>query len=363
MSDTVDLIDEAAFVPEHWKRVLQEASDLSASASAQIFFFSDSSPPRGTTLDNLRPLFEEFIKGGSWTSSASVQKMYNLRPASFVRVEDFLSAEEIERDPARIMLRKFGIGAHLCTTIPMPTGELAMFVFQKWIKDGSYGQDEIDRLDALRPHLARASLVAARLRVERAEATTYALDLMGLPAAVLFANGRVMAANPRLERMDAALPPAASGGLTIADSGANRLFQEAVTRMGRTDPAVGPILVPAIGGGAAFIIHLLPLGRGVHDLFGGPEILLLATPIAPSQPAPSASLLNALFALTPAEARLATDLTSGLTLAQSAAKHGVTVKSARTYLGRIFHKTGTHRQGQLIAVLKTVQPLVSPLSE
>ncbi|WP_027168427.1 hypothetical protein [Mesorhizobium sp. WSM3224] len=72
----------------------------------------------------------------------------------------------------------------------------------------------------------------------------------------------------------------------------------------------------------------------------------------------SASLLNALFDLTPAEARLAADLAAGLTLSETAAPGGITVKSARTYLERVFQKTGTHQQSQLVAMLKTLQPLV-----
>ncbi|RUU51889.1 helix-turn-helix transcriptional regulator, partial [Mesorhizobium sp. M2C.T.Ca.TU.009.01.2.1] len=179
MIDLIETIYEAAFVPERWNAVLQKASGLSNAASAQVFFFSDDGPPRGTTLDNLRPLFDEFIKGDFWKFCDSVQKMCGLQPASFVRVDDFLSPDEIKRDPARIMLREFGIGAHLCTAIPMPTGELATFVFQKWIRDGGFAQPEVDGLDALRPHLARASLVAGRLRVERAAAATSALDLLG----------------------------------------------------------------------------------------------------------------------------------------------------------------------------------------
>ena len=63
--------------------------------------------------------------------------------------------------------------------------------------------------------------------------------------------------------------------------------------------------------------------------------------------------------LTPAEARLAPDLPAGLTLAETAARGGVTVKSARTYLERVFQKTGTHQQSQLVAMLKTLQPLAS----
>ena len=149
MTDLIERIYEAAFVPERWNAVLQEASDLSASASAQIFFFSEHGPPRGTTLENLRPLFDKFIKGDTWKFCDSAQKMCAVQPASFVRVDDFMTPEEIARDPARIMLREFGIGEHLCTAVVMPTGELATFVFQKWIGDGRHRQEEIDRLDAL----------------------------------------------------------------------------------------------------------------------------------------------------------------------------------------------------------------------
>jgi DNA-binding CsgD family transcriptional regulator len=361
MIDLIECIYEAAFVPELWSAVLRQASELSASASAQIFFFSENSPPRGTTLENLRPLFDEFIKGDTWKFCDSAQKMCALQPASFVCVDDFMTQEEIARDPARVMLREFGIGAHLCSAVAMPTGELATFVFQKWIGDGKHGRAEINRLDTLRPHLARASLVAARLGIERAEATASALEIMGLPAAVLSASGRVMASNARLQRMDRTFLPVAHGGLAIADGGANRLFQQAVIGISRTTAAVCSIPVPAEGSEAAFVVHLLPLRRAAHDIFAGADILVLATPIVPSKLVPSASLLNALFDLTPAEARLAMDLAGGLTLSDSAVRHAVTVKTARTYLERIFRKTGTSRQSQLVNMLRAVQPpLVSP---
>jgi DNA-binding CsgD family transcriptional regulator len=356
MTDLIERIYEAAFVPERWNDVLQEASNLSASASAQIFFFSENGPPRGTTLENLRPLFDEFIKGDTWKFCDSAQKMCAVQPASFVRVDDFMTQEEIARDPARVMLRAFGIGAHLCTAIAMPTGELATYVFQKWMKDGNYEQAEIDRLDALRPHFARAGLVAARLGVERADATASALEIMGLPAAVLSSSGRVMAANARLQRMDAAFLPVAHGGLAIADGEANRLFQNAVIGINQTTTAVCSIPVPAIGGKGPFVVHLLPLRRAARDIFSGADILVLATLFAPNKLVPSANLLNALFDLTPAEARLATDLADGLTLTESAVRNAVTVKTARTYLERIFRKTGTRRQSQLVNMLKAVQP-------
>jgi DNA-binding NarL/FixJ family response regulator len=71
---------------------------------------------------------------------------------------------------------------------------------------------------------------------------------------------------------------------------------------------------------------------------------------------PSPTILTGLFDLTPAEAKLATALTVGRSLKSAAADSGVTFKTARTYLDRIFRKTGTNQQSQLVALLKSVQP-------
>lgn len=67
--------------------------------------------------------------------------------------------------------------------------------------------------------------------------------------------------------------------------------------------------------------------------------------------------LQDLFGLTGAEARLSVSLTSGMTLQEAAAKQAITFKTARTYLERIFSKTGTRQQSQLVALVKASRPL------
>lgn len=60
------------------------------------------------------------------------------------------------------------------------------------------------------------------------------------------------------------------------------------------------------------------------------------------------ALLQAAFKLTPAQARLAALLHDGVNVKQAAAQLGLTEGSARQYLRRIFAKTGTNRQIDLI---------------
>jgi len=58
-----------------------------------------------------------------------------------------------------------------------------------------------------------------------------------------------------------------------------------------------------------------------------------------------------LFQFSRAEARLATKLQEGLSLAEYAERQGIALSTARTQLRALFAKTGTHRQGELVSLL------------
>jgi DNA-binding CsgD family transcriptional regulator len=351
----VDRIYEAAFVPDGWPKALEAISDVSGSAAGTFLVFGDNLPVRGRCQPVVQPLLDEFVVGDTWKLSDSVQHVYGLRPASFVVVDDLLTAEEIERDPERIKLRAIGIGTNISTTVPMPTGELSLFVFQRWLKDGTCDPTTIDLLNGFRPHLARAGLIAARLRLEQAQATVSALQSIGLPAAVLAASGRVLATNDLLQDVADVLLPAAFGQMMVADSPADLLFQEAIGQ-NRQHGVVRSIPVKRGENKAAVVLHVVPLRRAALDIFSGGDVLVAATVPTPTAMVPTANALTSLFDLTPAEARLAMELAAGQPLAQAAAHIGVSAGTAHNYLARIFRKTGTNQQAQLVALLKTVQP-------
>lgn len=68
----------------------------------------------------------------------------------------------------------------------------------------------------------------------------------------------------------------------------------------------------------------------------------------------SAAVIEKLFKLTPAEARLAKCLVEGDSLSEAADKLGRLERTARNQLSSIFAKTGVHKQHQLIShILQT----------
>ena len=106
-------------------------------------------------------------------------------------------------------------------------------------------------------------------------------------------------------------------------------------------------------------------GRGVGSarLAGADGTLLVtACPIAQgavllrfADPAatrlPEVQMLQDQFSLTPAEAALARDILAGNDLTASAARRRITLNTARVHLRRIFEKTGTRRQAELMRLL------------
>jgi DNA-binding CsgD family transcriptional regulator/PAS domain-containing protein len=69
--------------------------------------------------------------------------------------------------------------------------------------------------------------------------------------------------------------------------------------------------------------------------------------------------VEALWGLTPAEARLVCALVDGHTLAAASAQIGVRVQTLRKQLQSVFEKTGTHRQSELVRLVLMSTPPVA----
>ena len=95
-----------------------------------------------------------------------------------------------------------------------------------------------------------------------------------------------------------------------------------------------------------------PIGTDGPETGQGQTALLLVTD--PEKP-PSIDpiVIGKLFGLTPSESRLACALAAGKSIDEAVVDIGVSVGTARTYLKRIFAKTETRRQAELVKVILT----------
>jgi DNA-binding CsgD family transcriptional regulator len=357
LKDVADDIYEAAFDPERWSGVIDRISRHSGADSGVMMVFDNIRPIRSLATGRSADLWAKVSEAGRWRQDGRIPFFFGNPFSGFVVADEYFPPE-ILGDGTLELAHALGLDQQVGTIIPMPTGELVVFILNRLREEGRFDRGLTGELNRLHPHFARSAYLAARLRMERALSTVAALQALGVPAAVLSGKGRVMASNALLEGVSQSLIPLAFGGLGLARPAADKLLQEAIAAaQGDQEAASRSIPVPAEDDRPAMIVHVVPLRRSASDIFSGATTLIAAVTVNASRLVPSLQVLMGLFDLTPAEVKLAADLASGLSLQEAAIRSGVQMTTARTHLARIFHKTGTSRQGQLVALLKGTQLL------
>lgn len=354
MSDQEGLIDriyEAAVVPELWPRVLHDISLLSGCLGGVLFTTAVREITRWTSSDGTRSLFEEFL-----TNRAAQDDNIRLTSSIAARHHGFFGNHQLygraEMERSAIYTTFFfphGLGYMAGTVLPMPNGDLAVFDLERRLVDGPASAEELARLDAVRPHLARAAALSTRLNLERARAIVDALGQAGMPAAVLDNGDRILAANPAIQALHQQIVFLAYGKLGLSDASGNQLLTTALATLGQ-QASTSSIPLPSADGAVAGVLHVLPLPGTAKDIFSGAKALLIVTLL--DRPAsPMAELLTGLFDLTASEARIARGLSEGRSTDEIAVALGLSRETVRTYLKSIFAKTGVSRQAELVALL------------
>jgi DNA-binding CsgD family transcriptional regulator len=107
----------------------------------------------------------------------------------------------------------------------------------------------------------------------------------------------------------------------------------------------------------ALIAHVVPIRRSARDLFAQCVGVLILMPAKTPQ-APSVELVQSLFDLTAAEARVARhSLTMGQTVDEIASEKGVSSHTVRSQVRGVLEKTGSRRQADVIALLGRIGAL------
>jgi DNA-binding CsgD family transcriptional regulator len=196
-----------------------------------------------------------------------------------------------------------------------------------------------------------------------AEAATFADTLDGLDVGLylLDADGRLMHTNTAgqalLDARD--ILHDNRGQLTACDPIVNHALRHAFASALDT----GGIAVPMIGAdGQRYVAHALPLTSGTRRHTGaayGAVVALFVRKAALTVP-PRSEVIRAAFKLTPTELRVLLAIVELGGVPEVAAAFGVANTTVRTHVNRLFEKTGTARQADLV---KLVAGYSTPLRE
>lgn len=352
-TDIIDRIYECSVAPELWPQVLLDVAHLTDSQGGLLF--SAHRTLFWTASGNIRDVFADYVTDG-WFAKCSrrVCLMGQTQPSFFGEL-DFWSEEQLAQDPIyRDFFRPRGLGWSAGTALRIPTGDNIVFSIERAFEQGPVEQKHVERLNALRPHLARSALVSSRLGLQRAKGATETLTALRLPAILVDDAGRVVETNDLVEGLGDAVRISAAGKLSLADPRANDMLTAAVAAI-EVSPDAAPSTFPvrdAVGQPVA-VLHVMPIKRTAHDIFAQSYALLMLTPVT-SDRAPSIDLMRSLFDLTVSEARVARGVAMGQTLEEIAAEGDVAITTVRSQLRRVLEKTGCSRQAEVAALLAGV---------
>ncbi len=347
----VNEIYEAAVVPENWPSVLDRLAEM-ADAEGTLLFTAGPGIPRWLSSKSIRATIIEWTESKWFLDNPRGQRLVPINEPRFLTDLDGLTMEEIEAsDFYTELLRPRGLGWCVGTSIRAPSGDTLVFSIEKAHKKGPVPRAVAERLDELRPHLARAALLSGRLGLERAKTAVATLDMIGLPAAALTREGRVVSANAGFLAGSPSIRIGANDLVQFESESVQSRLMEAVSNVSNRHFAIGrSIPVSGTKSTPPLVIHVVPLRGAGLDLFTGALSIIFLTPVVPNN-SMSPELLQALFDLTPAEARIANQITEGRSIEWIALSTGHSHNTIRTHLKSVFHKTGVQRQAELVSLL------------
>lgn len=303
--------------------------------------------------DGLRLYAEHFHKCDLWAQRLAARPMRALLSADICTDEEFANSE-IYTD----LGRHHGNGAFYVVGSVFPVGtELAVIGFHHTRPSGPFARTHARALDRLLPHFRQALRVRARLKEAEQRSNSlqslidsvqHGVGLVTLAGTLLYAN---VAAQELLRQQDGL--SLATGGRLIASRPVETNALRALFASCATPTGGGALSMPRPSGARPFEVLAVPLStshrRDVPQRASA--IVFLHDPEVGVDPLPG--MLSSLYRLTPAESRLATELLGHLTLGEIAERREVSLTTLRTQLKRLFGKTGTNRQSELIGLLTT----------
>lgn len=343
----LDRIYEAGALPEKWTGLLDSLS-ASVGATAGMMLAETVDGLFGYESNGLGEHRQAYIEQGWATDTSRMDWLKNERHPGFRTDLDFATVEQLHDIPVyRDFLIPRGIDAGAATLIPGLAGDTLLFSLEAF-PDHAAARAAVPVLDGLRPHLARAAMLSARLRMVQAQAAVEAFEVAGIGAALITERGTIRVANDRFDRI---LIGGGQPKRPRRPANLDQRFQTLLDRV-RAGGCGGSLplssdLVPAI-------LHVLPIRGEARDIFTGS--LALAVIAEQGRDATDTELIRLLYDLTPAEARIAAGIADGRSVQAIAEAGGLAVSTVRSHLKAIYSKLGVGGQTELALQLWKLRP-------
>src|SRR5262249_55520986 len=216
------------------------------------------------------------------------------------------------------------------------------------------------RLRLIVPHLRRAALIGKTVDLKASEGAALADTLDGISAAMLLvdARGRIIHSNANGHALlaEGHLLRAPGGKLAAVDAMADQALHEAFLATAGGDARVGTkgIAVALMArDDERYVGHVLPLTSGARRKAGTTYAAVAAVFVhkAALETRSPPEIIAKTFKLTPSELRVLVGIVEVGGVPETAAALGIAEATVKTHLLRLYAKTNSRRQADLVKLL------------
>ena len=367
LSETIGAIYDCALDPQQWPATCRQIASLCESTAGGICVHD----LRHTQNDQL------FVFGYQQNFLERLGQHYADSPMAasdvVAHVGDVkvLSVESPELHESRFfrqVLKPFGWHDIIWFPALRTGGRMASMHASRDEKAAHYRQREIGLFRFLSPHVCRALAIsdALDIRAIRSKMLETTLDELASGVYLTARDGRIVYMNAAAERQvkSGNSIRIVNSRVSPTDPATRAALSRAMDEAARDGISEGMrehfLAIPDIDGGTGYVATLLPVSRGqLRDVvapFAASVALFTKDPIeAPLLPGEAFARL---FKLTGGELRVLLALAQGLGGKEAGEMLGISEPTIRTHLQRIYSKTNTARQSELLRLFQNATPQI-----
>jgi DNA-binding CsgD family transcriptional regulator/PAS domain-containing protein len=362
VSSLISDIYDAALDPTLWVGVLENSARFVGGPAASLFWKDAASKSGDVVYDcGIEPYyrqlyFEKYAKLDPLTIGHFFAEVEEA-----VAVADIMSYDEfLETRAYREWGRPQGLIDVLNVALDKTATSAAMFCVFRHERDGRVDDEMRRRMRLVTPHMRRSVLIGRVIDLRTAEAASFAetLDSIRDGMVLVDAQGRIVHANASGHALlaEGSVLSAAGRKLAVNDAGAEQALHDVFLAAGNGDAAVGikGVAVPlTTHSGERYVAHVLPLTSGARRRAGTSYAAVAAvfvhkaaleTPLPPE-------VIAKTFNLTPSELRVLLGIVEVGGVQEMAEAMGIAETTVKTHLRRLYAKTGTARQADLVRLV------------
>ena len=362
--DLVDALYDCAIRPEGWSEALHKIAEMMNGDAAGISLHSPAESLVRLTAhwnvdDDLMRAMEENIA----INPAIPAPWYYDVDQPFTAFE-FVGKEELRSSVwYKNTIGPRGYDDAVLTLIAKSPREFGGLTVMRRSDRPAFTADDVEKMRLIAPHVRRAVTIANLLdsRTLHRDTMSSILDMLAVATVLVDASANIMDANASaLRYFEEGTALLRDGEKLSANSErCNHDLRLAITEAA----AAGEVRVPKTGLSVVLkgtddrdlAAWVLPLGSGLRLSLGAPyaaQAAVFVRELGSTSPFP-AELFVRHYGVTPDECRLLMALVQGMTLKDAADTLGIAHATAKSHLARLFQKTGSERQADLVRLAMT----------